>query len=399
MLKTLILAGLATFIATPARTEIFVQPIAAGTSVTSVRPSVQYCGNFFIKNSGGSWSIVPKTEANLKNNNFEKLKGCLGKTEDGPVNSIVFSVATQSTCATYSVCAPTMNGNGSCIMTENYKHKASRDDGYYSCNSGFANRKGFFNALQFDSPIDEALLTSALSSDSIKAASNEFAQSEYRRVIADAVLSDANACGTCRPEEYAINDLFNFFANNATADELYVAGKNYITITGVRQLPTHIGSHLSPAAAAMLIAEGEQAWHRKYSAQVEQLTAPNAKINDIKSFINRLERPAGNNWADVDFEARLPQLKDLLNKLLTKVAMDAEIERQAEVNRILAWRKNLRVGLDTFCGRVIAVNQSMIKIAVRAQLPGFSNEAWLESSEVFPPQYGCRNKNGRLSAY
>ncbi len=68
-----------------------------------------------------------------------------------------------------------------------------------------------------------------------------------------------------------------------------------------------------------------------------------------------------------------------------------------EAARQNKFRKALKIGDDTFCGPVIETRQPMIKIAVNAQLQGFASEAWLRSSQVFTPEYGCRNVNGRLS--
>lgn len=68
-----------------------------------------------------------------------------------------------------------------------------------------------------------------------------------------------------------------------------------------------------------------------------------------------------------------------------------------ETARQNKFRKALKIGDDTFCGPVIETRQPMIKIAVNAQLQGFASEAWLKSSQVFTPEYGCRNVNGRLS--
>lgn len=83
-----------------------------------------------------------------------------------------------------------------------------------------------------------------------------------------------------------------------------------------------------------------------------------------------------------------------------------EVERRAlesqrralESQRIAVWRQTVKVGSDTFCGPVIEVRSPMYRIAVRAQLRGFSNEQWLKQEELFPSDYGCTNTDGRLSA-
>lgn len=75
----------------------------------------------------------------------------------------------------------------------------------------------------------------------------------------------------------------------------------------------------------------------------------------------------------------------------------AEMERQRrEAANLASWRTRLKVGDDTFCGPVIEVRQPMIKIAVRAQLPGYASEIWLKTTEVFPSNVSCANRNGEL---
>lgn len=73
-----------------------------------------------------------------------------------------------------------------------------------------------------------------------------------------------------------------------------------------------------------------------------------------------------------------------------------EIEKQYEV-QLVNWRRNLKIGDDTFCGPVVEIRLPMIKIAVSAQLQGYAPEAWLKADQVFPPTLGCRNTNGRLA--
>lgn len=71
-----------------------------------------------------------------------------------------------------------------------------------------------------------------------------------------------------------------------------------------------------------------------------------------------------------------------------------DLKKIASLNK---WRASLSVGDETFCGRVIERRDDMVKIAVRVQLAGFSNEQWLHSTEVHGPHIGCINRNGKLS--
>tara|TARA_Y100000296_G_scaffold211_1_gene238 strand:+ start:6839 stop:8707 length:1869 start_codon:yes stop_codon:yes gene_type:complete len=81
-------------------------------------------------------------------------------------------------------------------------------------------------------------------------------------------------------------------------------------------------------------------------------------------------------------------------KLATKREKEEERQKIASLNK---WRASLSVGDDTFCGRVIERRNDMVKIAVRVQLAGYSNEQWLHSSEVHESHKGCINRNGKLS--
>lgn len=91
------------------------------------------------------------------------------------------------------------------------------------------------------------------------------------------------------------------------------------------------------------------------------------------------------------------QIADAKERL--RIEKLAEQRRIAQVEELKNWRKSLKIGTDTFCGPVIDINQVMVKIAVRVQLSGYSNEAWFKRNELYPPSYGCQNRNGNLSPY
>lgn len=80
-----------------------------------------------------------------------------------------------------------------------------------------------------------------------------------------------------------------------------------------------------------------------------------------------------------------------------KRVADESAARQREQSRLAKWRKTLQIGDDTHCGPIIEVRRPMFKVALIAQIQGFGNESWLKEQELFTPEYGCRNVNGRLS--
>lgn len=409
-MKALLFSTLATIFVAPAQAEVVVHPIAAGSSSARLYSGADYCKDFFIMRIADGWSVVQEGEADLKNDKFEKLQGCLGKTDNDTVEVVVFSAAVVDKCTTFTQCVPPILGNGACVNRTSYRHRTSRYDGYFACNSNFANRKGVLNGLQFDAPIDNNLLTSALSSNAIKAASTEFAQAQYGRILASIEQVDPAKCGSCQLERDVIINFFNNFSNYTNSEKLSTAGRDYINITGIRKLPSWMTARISPATAEMLIVQGEQDWRKKYIERIKKLAASDANMKDIELFISQMENYENNNWGSVDFDSKLSQFKELLrnrmneeNRLAKKRAQDAaqetERQRQAEAKKVLAWRKTLQVGSDTFCGPVIEVRHPMVKIFISVQLQGFGNEAWLKSSDIFPPEYGCRNVNGRLSIY
>ncbi|UYM16267.1 hypothetical protein [Endozoicomonas euniceicola] len=108
-------------------------------------------------------------------------------------------------------------------------------------------------------------------------------------------------------------------------------------------------------------------------------------------------------YESLDQLSLIPKAKVKLKKALADeekrrvIAAEKErLKRQKEQEQLARWRASVKSGDDTFCGPIIEVNQSMIKIAVRAQLQGYGNEAWLKRSELYPSSKGCLNQNGRL---
>lgn len=80
------------------------------------------------------------------------------------------------------------------------------------------------------------------------------------------------------------------------------------------------------------------------------------------------------------------------------LAHAAEVQRQAREAAMLAdFRRSLKVGDSTFCGYVIESRPPMVRLALNTLLPGYPSELWVRVTEVFPPVYGCLNRNGRIS--
>lgn len=121
-------------------------------------------------------------------------------------------------------------------------------------------------------------------------------------------------------------------------------------------------------------------------------------IGSVQAFIS--------TFKSLDIAGLVPQAEVKLKQQLAAEESErihqaevAEKRRAFEALELEKWRGSLSIGSDTFCGPVIDINQVMVKIAVKVPLPGYSSEAWLKRSELYPPSYGCQNRNGVLSPY
>jgi len=113
-----------------------------------------------------------------------------------------------------------------------------------------------------------------------------------------------------------------------------------------------------------------------------------------------LKIAATGDFPDEVIEFGRKKLSPILEEKRLRALEEQRIREQRaakEEARLIAWRKTLSIGSDTFCGPVIELRSPMVKIAVNAQLAGFGSEAWLKAPQVFPPEYGCLNTNGRLA--
>lgn len=96
-----------------------------------------------------------------------------------------------------------------------------------------------------------------------------------------------------------------------------------------------------------------------------------------------------------DFQSeKFSKIVDSYNREINEIKEKQKIESA----NLKKWReRKFIIGDETFCGPIIEIRSPMIKLAVNAQLQGFGNEAWIKISDAFPPEYGCKNLNGRLS--
>jgi len=192
--------------------------------------------------------------------------------------------------------------------------------------------------------------------------------------------NDYNPCDSTLAEDFKNNadtrfnafvGVFSFGASAVTGTTQYSVK---IAISKVAALVEN-----TRMMAALQVRQMEIA---KQEAEAERLRAERAEIA-------RLE------------EERQQQIRERQRQIeaeaMERRRQQAAIERQQREVEYTRWRRTLAVGSSTFCGFVIERNGPMFKIAVNTPLPGYASEQWLRVEEIYPPQLGCRNRNGILS--
>lgn len=143
------------------------------------------------------------------------------------------------------------------------------------------------------------------------------------------------------------------------------------------------------------------------NARIVELTTTNS-IYGLKRAIAKY-----GEVSDTALEVAKTRLAALTEEHLLAQKKQAEEERLAELKKqreeeeerkkkqlaLKVWRQGVEVGDNTFCGRIIEKNSNstMFKLALNIKLPGFDSTMWLHRSELYSPNIGCRNVNGKLS--
>jgi hypothetical protein len=132
-------------------------------------------------------------------------------------------------------------------------------------------------------------------------------------------------------------------------------------------------------------------------ARVLALTTADTK-DKLISVINKYEGADSDNLLS-QAKSRLQNLVDEETKKAEFAKVEAEKKRVKAKRELDNWRKNLRLGDSTFCGRIVELNDNstMFKLALSAKLPGFGTEQWVHINDLYQPWRGCINQNGNLS--
>ncbi|MDI4654262.1 MULTISPECIES: hypothetical protein [Pseudoalteromonas] len=144
------------------------------------------------------------------------------------------------------------------------------------------------------------------------------------------------------------------------------------------------------------------------NARAYALTTTN-DIDELSDIINKYKGDDLDGLV-ADAEVRLSRLMkekyEREEQEKARIAMKQKQERIAKQRKkeqerlaLSSWRKSLKVGDNTFCGRIIETNnnRTMYKLALSAKLSGYGSEQWVHINELYQPWRGCSNKNGHLS--
>ena len=135
--------------------------------------------------------------------------------------------------------------------------------------------------------------------------------------------------------------------------------------------------------------ETAYSWYSKAAYSVDEASAAQKRLAPTVAAIEKnIEKKRADDYATA--ERKRAQEESARAK-----EEAAAIKREQQ--RLAQWRKTLNIGDDTHCGPIIEVRRPMFKVALIAQIQGFGSESWLKEGELFTPEYGCRNVNGRLS--
>jgi hypothetical protein len=135
--------------------------------------------------------------------------------------------------------------------------------------------------------------------------------------------------------------------------------------------------------------ESAYSWYSKAAYSVEEASAAQKRLAPT---VAAIEKKRADDYAAA--ERKRAQEEAIAER---KRAQEEAAAIKREQQRLAQWRKTLQIGDDTHCGPIIEVRRPMFKVALIAQIQGFGSESWLKEAELFTPEYGCRNVNGRLS--
>lgn len=114
-----------------------------------------------------------------------------------------------------------------------------------------------------------------------------------------------------------------------------------------------------------------------------------SSLGDAKKFVT--------NYQYRDEASLVEKVKNFISAEEHKIKKEQADKQKLLIAKLETWRKGLKVGDNTFCGRVIEAKYPMYQIAISIPLQGFSDTIWLQKDNIFEPWSGCINRNNHLT--
>ncbi len=135
-----------------------------------------------------------------------------------------------------------------------------------------------------------------------------------------------------------------------------------------------------------------------YRKSYEAAETPTSLSNWLMTYKNVYDPDNLAPEASTRLKSLLARDEDIRRAEASKRESDAKILAAEKLAKIQSWRKNLKVGDDTFCGPVIEIRSNLAKISLKSPLAGYPGEVWVRSNELYPNGSAvCRNVNNQIS--
>jgi len=360
------------------------------------------CELVYIKKADEYWRIAQGQERDVSNPNVEVLRACPARGDSGYVDTVKFELDFRDLCSTYQATETTPNRGVRTV--ERYQSRSDRTRGYFACNSGFTNKKDvlvFAKGLDFDNPVNRKMLQDVVDGPDFKIFSSNlllnFSRGKFGKLMTNPAIKVEDLV--------AFMGLYGPYIEESQAASL---AEKYAQMSGEIEFPRVISSRVSEVELNKIQQNQRNSAITLYRDRLGDLMKPGADVSALQAFVWDIDVENPKKWSQIDFDKVLPVMKERLvkqNKAIRdqfdkrEKAMleESKNRRVALVKLVEDWRRQVKEGEDTFCGPVIEMKGNMLRLALNAPLQGYSNEIWVKKSDAYPPEFGCRNVNGRVS--
>jgi len=157
------------------------------------------------------------------------------------------------------------------------------------------------------------------------------------------------------------------------------------------KLEAEMQDYYSNSTTALLTEFNEKLSKSKKLYIKNQVTEYHA-ITDLSSARHFIKEYEGLDEANL-----VGKVQKFVKKTKLRNQKESREKRRLELAKLASWRKILKIGDETFCGRVIEAKYPMFKIALHHPLQGYSDTIWLEKDMIFESKSGCKNRNNQLT--